>query len=158
MGSLITNILVTIWKVPHFKSESSAKNYRGTYNLTSWKKSLSQASIYVRSARDKHDSFICMKNTSELGAKNKVIQGSTRQCAHSYHPTRQPEEKGIKGTLKRILKKIDFIGRNQVKMAHNQVQLGCHIHFIGDYLELPEFQQPFDEDMGPQEVPGRQLV
>ena len=92
--------------------------------MTSWKKSLSQASIYVRADRDEDDPFIRMKNTGELCAKNKVIQGSTRQRAHFYHPNRQREEQGIKGMLKRILRKIDYIGRNQVKMVHNQVKHG----------------------------------
>ncbi|KAM7460248.1 hypothetical protein LguiB_006671 [Lonicera macranthoides] len=151
LGSLITRVLTEIWNVQSFKSEPTARSSRGTYNFTSWKKSLSQAPVYIRAEKDEDDAFIQMKAQGEKGAKGKVIQGSTRQRSKTYRPSIQPEEKGFKGMLKRILAKLDRLHRSQVKIRHNQHVIGKQVHHIGKYLELPEFQHEFDVEAGPSE-------
>ncbi|KAM7485932.1 hypothetical protein LguiA_001941 [Lonicera macranthoides] len=118
------------------------------------KKSLSQAPIYVRPDRDEDGPFIKMKSSGEIGSKSKIIQGSSHQRTHSTPSFKQPEEKGVKGMLWHILKKMDYIGQNQVKLTHNQVKLERQIHQIGSYLELESFAGPFDEEAGVPEVPG----
>ncbi|KAM7498889.1 hypothetical protein LguiA_023303 [Lonicera macranthoides] len=95
-----------------------------------------------------------MKSSGELGLKSKIIQGSSRQRSHSTMSFKQPEEKGVKRMLHRILKKMDCICRNQVKLTHNQVKLGHQIHQINSYLELDSFRGPFNEEAGVPEVPG----
>lgn len=58
LGSLISSILLSFWRVPSFTGETISRNSYGPYNLTSWKKSLSQASVYVRAKKDEDDAFI----------------------------------------------------------------------------------------------------
>ncbi|KAM7504189.1 hypothetical protein LguiB_003093 [Lonicera macranthoides] len=95
-----------------------------------------------------------MKSSGELGSKSKIIQGSSRHRTHSTMSFKQPEEKGVKRMLWHILKKMDCICRNQVKLTHNHVKLGRQIHQISSYLKLDSFIGLFDEEASVLEVLG----
>ncbi|KAM7469732.1 hypothetical protein LguiA_007915 [Lonicera macranthoides] len=88
MGSLITRILVHFYNVPRYKKEITVKPSKGTYNLGSWHRSLSQAPIYERAANDADDHFLQMKARELIGSKGRIIQGSSRRTAHHRLPPR----------------------------------------------------------------------
>lgn len=53
LGSLISSILIFVWKVRKISQEPHQKNNRSVYNKTSWNKSLRQAQVYEQVDRPK---------------------------------------------------------------------------------------------------------
>ncbi|KAM7509899.1 hypothetical protein LguiB_008774 [Lonicera macranthoides] len=110
MGSLITYILIHFYKVPHYKKEIAVKPSKGTYNIGSWHRSLSQAPIYVRAKNDADDRFLQMKARELTGSKGKIIQGSS--CRTAPPPTTSEDVQGQFALMKKIMKKVEKIGKH----------------------------------------------
>ncbi|KAM7501109.1 hypothetical protein LguiB_000013 [Lonicera macranthoides] len=115
-GSLITRILVHLYKVPRYKKEVSVKPSKGTYNLGSWHRSLSQAPIYVRAAIDADDRFLQMKAREQTGSKGRIVQGPTRRKAPPP-PASSSDIQGHFAFMKKIMKKVDKIGHH-LQISH----------------------------------------
>ncbi|KAM7498927.1 hypothetical protein LguiA_023341 [Lonicera macranthoides] len=110
MGSLITHILIHFYKVPHYKKEIAVKPSKGTYNIGSWHRSLSQAPIYVRAKNDADDRFLQMKARELTGSKGKIIQVSSRRIAPPPAPSEDVQ--GLFALMKKIIKKVEKIGKH----------------------------------------------
>ncbi|KAM7507244.1 hypothetical protein LguiA_017697 [Lonicera macranthoides] len=122
MGSLITRILVHLYKVPRYKKEIAMKPSKGVYNIGSWHRSLSQAPIYERAASDTDDRFLQMKAREQTGSNGRIIQGKTRRTIPQSVPS--AEVQGLSAFMRKIKKK----DATQSGQYRTEVGSGRYIH------------------------------